>query len=363
MAAPLKDQFDAGVVATLAERFAAASTDFDAGSFTSTVDASLVELELKDRINLVSDALAASLPEDYPTALATVVQVAESGVEGFAAWPLCSFVERHGLAEPELSLEMMERLTRRWSCEFAIRPFLDTELDLTRTFLRRWVHHDDEAVRRLASEGTRPRLPWGPRVQALLDDPEIGIELLTELRHDPSETVRRSVANHLNDIARDHPDRVVEITARWASDPLVDPRMIRHALRSLVKAGDAGALAALGFTTDPEISVGSFVASPGELSLGDELTLDTTITSTAESGQRLVVDFVIHHVAANGSTSPKVFKWTTVELGPGEVVELVKRRRIATASTRRYHAGEHRVDLQVAGEVVASARFQLLDGS
>ncbi|MEQ8842202.1 MAG: hypothetical protein RIB98_14560 [Acidimicrobiales bacterium] len=364
MAEPLKNQFDRALVTHLGTRFRSVHPTFDPVAFADTLVAAFPLLELKDRINLIADELRAALPDDYPTALELVVAVAETdGTEGFTAWPLCSFVERHGLVDPPASLVAMPRLTRRFSCEFAVRPFLEHHLALTLAAMRVWVRSSDEAVRRLPSEGTRPYLPWGPKVQALLDDPEIGIELLHALRHDPSETVRRSVANHLNDIARNHPARVVEICEHWQAEPATDPTMIRHALRSLVKKGNAGALAVLGFTTDPEVEVDDFAVSPERLSLGESIQLTASLTSRAGAHQRLVVDFVIHHPAAKGTTSPKVFKWTTIELAPGQSAQLTKSRRIATASTRRYHAGPHVVELQVAGRVLAATSFELLDSS
>jgi len=364
MAEPLKNHFDRPLIELLAECFLAEEPSFDSVAFTETVLAGLPDRELKDRINLVADEARSSLPSDYATALDIVVRVAETdGVDGFAAWPLCSFVERHGVDDPARSLAAMERLTRRFSCEFAIRPFLEEHLDVALDSLRSWAESDDEHVRRLASEGTRPYLPWGPKVQALLDDPGIGIALLHTLRHDPSETVRRSVANHLNDIARNHPDRVAEICADWSADPSIEPAMIRHALRSLVKKGHAGALAVLGFTTAAEVVIDSFQIEPAQIALGRSITLTTSITSSARADQRLVVDFVVHHIGATGAATPKVFKWTTIELAPGESTQLSKSRKIATASTRRYHAGTHRVELQVAGTVEVESSFELLDSS
>jgi len=364
VAEPLKNQFDRALLERLARRLHDVHPEFDESRFVDTLAEALPPLELKDRINRVADELRAALPDDYPTALAIVVDAAvDPDIEGFPAWPLCSFVERHGLDHPAASLAAMESLTRSFSCEFAIRPYLEHHLEAARASMRRWTASPDEAVRRLPSEGTRPHLPWGPKVDALLADPGIGIELLELLRHDPSETVRRSVANHLNDIARNHPDLVVEICTRWRSDPAIEPSMIRHALRSLVKKGHPGALAVLGFTTSPEVDVSSFSIDPSALWLGDSITLTTTLVSTASTSQRLVVDFVVHHVGASGTTTPKVFKWTTLDLGPGESVTLRKRRKIATASTRRYHAGAHRVELQVAGEARAEGAFELLDSS
>lgn len=360
MAPLLKDNVNAAVVELLAERAAEFEPDFPVDRFVKRVAKQLPELELKDRINLIADELAADLSDDYPTALATVVAMAGSdGIEEWSAWPLCSFVERHGVDHPEESLQAMETLTIGWSCEFAIRPFLQDHMELTRTYLRRWVHHEHESVRRLPSEGTRPLLPWGPKVAAIIDDPMIGIELLTELRHDPSETVRRSVANHLNDVAKANPDLVISVLGEWsAGSPPVDERMVRHALRTLIKQGNPGALQLLGFTTEPEVTV-IFSTAPDTAGLGDHLELHTTITSTSKQAQRLAVDFVIHHVNANGKTSPKVFKWTTVELEPGEQVELSKRRLLQTASTRSYHSGRHEVELQLAGRIVASDHFEM----
>ena len=360
MAPLLKDNINRSVVELLAARAADHQPDFPGATFVDQVVPQLDALELKDRIHLLADGLAAALPADYPTALAIVVAMSESDdIEEWSAWPLCSFVERHGVDHPDESLAAMATLTIAWSCEFAIRPFLEHHLALTRTYLRRWVTDEHESVRRLPSEGTRPLLPWGPKVQALTDDPMIGIELLTELRHDPSETVRRSVANHLNDVAKADPDVVIDVLGRWAAEsPPVDGRMVRHALRTLVKQGNPDALALLGFTTDPSVEV-DFKTRPANAVLGDQLELNASITSTATEPQRLAVDFVIHHVMANGDTSPKVFKWTTVELDPGETVEISKRRRLQTASTRTYHSGRHLVALQVGGTIVAQSNFEM----
>jgi len=365
MAELLKDHFDESLVGLLSEAATATYPAFDSVAFRDRTLSTIADLELKDRINVIADALRAGLPEDYPAAVAHVVEMATTirGPSGMEPWPLCSVVERHGIDHPDASLVAMEALTQHFSCEFAIRPFLEHHPDLTLDACRRWLAHPEATVRRLPSEGTRPYLPWGPKVQSLLDDPEIGIALITALRHDPDEVVRRSVANHLNDIARNHPDRVAEIATDWSADPDTDPQMVRHALRGLVKKGHPGAMAALGFTTTADVEVDGFTVTPAEVSLGESIELTTRLTSAAAEPQRLIVDFVIHHINANDATSPKVFKWTTIDLAPGESVTLTKRRRIATASTRRYHAGRHPVDLQIAGRRLADTSFTLTDSS
>lgn len=371
MAAPLKDQLNPTVVGDLARRFVAEYPSFDGDGFVTAVMAELDDLELKDRVNLIADELSRYLPCEYPRALKTVVAVAaDETIDAWAGWPLCSFVERHGLDYPEASLRAMSTLTARWSCEFAIRPYLVHHLALTRRFLQEWVTDGDEAVRRLASEGTRPLLPWGPRVRALIDDPSIGLDVVTALRHDPSDTVRRSVANHLNDLSKLDPDLVLSVVGRWLDDDadsgVLDRTMIAHGLRTLVKRGHPRALDALGYTTDPEVEIEAFTCIPsietGPVVLGQSVTLEATVRSTADVAQKLVIDFIIHHVTASGGTSSKVFKWTTRDLAPGASVTLVKRRRIEQASTRTYHAGRHRVELQIGGRIVADSAFDVAVG-
>ena len=360
MAQPLKEMVDSTVVEQLADRFAAIAKGFDRTRFTSDVVAQLPDLELKQRIEAIARGLAAYLDRDYCTALESVVAVAvsEPPLDGFAAWPLCTFVEIFGIDHPAASLHAMEHLTKRASCEFAIRPFLRDHFEEAYAALVGFTDNDDEAVRRLSSEGSRPRLPWGMRVAQLLNDPEPGLALLERLRHDPSETVRRSLANHLNDVAKDHPTIVVKTAKRWLEeDPPVDHKLATHALRNLVKDGDPAALETLGFTTKPLVEVVRFSVSPQMIEMGDRVELDVELLSTSHAAQRLVIDFVIHHVGAKGGTSPKVFKWGIVDLAAGASATLKKRRLIQQASTRTYRAGIHAVDLQVAGQILASTSF------
>ena len=360
--AALKDSVDAAVVDELARRFAAVDDRFDARRFADRTTPQLDGSELKARIELIARELWRELGDRDPAAsLASVVDVAraEPAVGGWAAWPLATVVELFGPSRPSEALDAMEHVTKRMSCEFAVRPFLRDHFDATYACLLAFTDHDDERVRRLPSEGTRPRLPWGMQVPRLLDDPLPGLALLHRLRHDPSETVRRSVANHLNDVAKTHPQLVVDTAAEWLREPQTDRRMVTHALRTLVKRGNAGALGVLGFATEPLVVVERFDVSPAVVEMGGHVELGAELRSIATERQRLVVDFVVHHVNASGATSPKVFKWTTVDLGPDARCVLTKRRAIQQASTRTYRAGSHRVELQVAGRVVAAVAFDV----
>lgn len=356
---PLKNHVARPVVEMLGEHFEREAPDFVAEQFVRRVMDKLPALELKDRINLIAAELRRHLDDDYVPALGHVVAVATSGVEGFAAWPLCSFVELFGVDHPNESLAAMEHLTQRMSCEFAIRPFLDHHLNQTIAQLEAWTDHPDAAVRRLVSEGTRPRLPWGPRVEALTKNPDIGLALIERLRFDVSDDVRRSVANHLNDIAKEHPERVVEVARRWKAEG-VSSSLISHALRTLVKKGDRGALAVLGFTTEAAVAVDRFDVVPSEIRLGSTIELIAELRSTGPDAQRLVVDFVVHHPSGSGKVSTKVFKWATIGLESGETAELKKQRKIANMSTRTYQLGFHEIELQVAGLTVGRSGFDLI---
>ncbi len=359
----LKDFVDPDLVARLAARVRAVHPAFDADGFITAVMGPLGNLELKNRMALIADELAEHLPPGYPEAVAIVVAAAdhpELPIDGWSAWPLNTFVERHGVAHPEESLDAMERLTRHMSSEFAIRPFLEHHREKTLARLQEWVGHGDAAVRRLVSEGTRPLLPWGPRVTGFREDPEPGLALIAGLVRDPSETVRRSVANHLNDVSKDHPDRAVKIAREWLQDGQDETkRLVAHSMRTLVKRGHPGALEILGFATTPDVTVLGFTCTPDTVSIGEHTVVSGRVRSTGSSVRKLVLDLVVHYVKANGSTSAKVFKGKVAELGPDDEVEIRRKLSLHDMTTRKHHPGNHRVELQIAGHVVAETEFEL----
>jgi 3-methyladenine DNA glycosylase AlkC len=279
---------------------------------------------------------------------------------GFAAWPVIDFVGKHGLSHPRESLDALRRLTPLFSAEFAIRPFLVHHEALTMTRLRKWTRDGDEHVRRLVSEGTRPRLPWGERLAKLQRDPTPVLRLLERLKDDRAEYVRRSVANNLNDISKDHPQVVVDVARSWsrgASDER--RRIIRHATRTLVKSGHPGALAVLGFDPRARVSVADLSVTPKRLTLGGSLAIRFVLRSRARTAQPLVVDYAVHHVKKSGERKAKVFKLKVLELGAGDRVTIEKRHAIRQISTRQYHSGRHAVDILVNGRACARAEFDL----
>lgn len=364
----LKNMIDAPLVEQIAARITAAHPRFARDNFVETVTAALDELELKQRFAWIADGLREFLPADYPTALAILVEILDEQdgrfepIEdaAFRLLPIPTFVYRHGLDDVEASLDAIGVITRYTSCEGAIRPFIIHHPQIALPRLHQWALDSNEHLRRLASEGSRPRLPWWPQLKALIAEPAPSLTLLERLKDDPSLYVRRSVANHLNDISKDHPALVVERMTAWKVGA-TDERMwlIKHALRTLVKRGDARALAVLDFDA-AQVELRALELAPLILQFGEELTFSFELQSTSDSAQKLMVDFVLHFVKANGSTAPKVFKLKQTRLAAGATIRLQKKLAIRLISTRRYYPGRQRLEIQVNGRVLGGVAFELV---
>jgi 3-methyladenine DNA glycosylase AlkC len=263
------------------------------------------------------------------------------------------------LAEPARALVCLHALTRRFSAEFAIRPFILAHPDRVYATLHEWTRDPSPHVRRLVSEGSRPRLPWGIVLKPLVAEPTPTLPLLEALQDDGSEYVRRSVANHLNDIAKDHPAVVADWLERHLPGASRERRaLLRHASRTLVKRGDRRVLAAWGLDARLRGTAVLSVA-PARIRLGGTLTIELALASTARKPQTLAIDYVVHHVRADGGTSPKVFKGWNLVLAAGEQRVLARRHAVRPITIRHYYPGVHRIAVQVNGQVVAEAGFEL----
>jgi 3-methyladenine DNA glycosylase AlkC len=252
-------------------------------------------------------------------------------------------------------------LTKRFTAEFSIRAYIDRYPDQTLERLHTWATDENVHVRRLVSEGTRPRLPWAPRLRRFQEDPRPVIELLEILRGDETEYVRRSVANNLNDISKDHPALAVETAARWWSDDPDTRRMVRHGLRTLVKAGDPGALAILGFGSDSPVRLAAVAIEPEEVHIGDSVRITADFDNPSTGRGEALIDFVVHFVKSNGTTRPKVFKGGERSIPPGGSARVSKLVSVAQQSTRTHHPGVHKVDVQVNGTPHPGGRFVIVD--
>ena len=356
--AALKDWFDAARYQSIAGQLAAITPSFATAQFLESVLDGLESRSLMARLHQCAVAAGHALPGTYREKVGFLRLLAPELNHEFVAIFLCDFVAFHGLDDFDFSLEALRYFTVFGSAEFAIRAFLQADQARTLETMRRWSLDADEKVRRLASEGSRPRLPWGAQLPALILDPSPTAPILEALKDDPSLSVRRSVANHLNDISKNHPHQVIAQLQSWDLQRDHLRWIAQHACRTLVKKGHPGALQLLGFGHRPEIAT-TLTASPAILPLGRRLTLNTTLTTTAPHPQSLVVDYVIHYVKASGHTAEKVFKWTNLTLPPHTSITLTKSQIIRDFTTRRHHPGIHRIDLQINGIRVADTSFLL----
>ncbi|MEV0458147.1 DNA alkylation repair protein [Catellatospora methionotrophica] len=359
--ADLKDHVNDASITRLATAVARVHPAFPSADFVTAARRGLEPLALKQRVSTVSAQLATFLPQSFPHAAQVLREaVAATPLDMWSGWPATDYIAVHGLEHPDDALAALAALTPHATAEFAIRPYLARHPERTLAQLHQWAADPDQHLRRLASEGSRPRLPWASRVPTLAD-PQVTLPLLDRLHDDPEPYVRRSVANHLNDITKDHPDVALATARRWsASGGEGTAWVVRHALRSLVKQGHPEALGLLGFDHGVDVTVTDLSVTPDTLAIGGQVTIAFTLT--ADSGVRAAVDYVVHYAGARGPRAPKVFKLTTATLEPGLPRQVTRRHTFQHVSIRQLYPGPHRVDIQVNGRVLAGAEIVLRDG-
>ncbi len=364
MAEPFKNWFDDEAVQWIAGLVSAVHPDFDSVAFADVASTGLDRLELKARVAQISAALGGHLPPAWPEALGVMMAALPEALpdasevsSNVRLWPLLHLVETQGLDHPEASLDALPELTKRFTAEFAIRPFLLAHPEAVWPRVLRWTADPDPHVRRLCSEGTRPRLPWGIRLTDAVANPTRGLQVLDRLVDDPELYVRRSVANHLNDVSKDHPQRAVATARQWLAQPSAERRwVVKHALRSLVKAGDADALDVLGFGP-PEATVRSIGVAPDPGRIGEAVQLSAQVVAGAS--QRWLVDWVVGSPKANGELSRRVVKGSQCQVTAGEVVELSQHLSLKPVTTRVTRPGRWRVGIQVNGQLLGEVTFEV----
>ena len=355
MAEALKEMYNRGYLDDLAVAISDFYPPFDGEAFSAGIfDGGWEERALKERMRHITLTLRPLLPDSYREALTILRQAAPTLSEyGFENMIFPDFVELYGLDDWQASLPALEQFTQLISAEFAVRPFIVQDQERMMAQMLAWTDHEHEGVRRLASEGSRPRLPWGIALPALQADPSPILPILERLKDDPSESVRRSVANNLNDISKDHPGVVIDLLRRWQEDENSDQVEIEwitsQALRTLVKKGHPGALELLGYSPYPAVEIRNLKAEPEIVSIGHDVDITFEIASLGETKQKLMVDYVVYLMRANGRQTPKVFKLAKKEIAPGETIPIRKKHSFQPVTTRKYYPGQHAVEIQING--------------
>jgi len=366
----IRDVFNPQAVSDMGERIKKSYSKFDKKGFEGFINPKLPKLTYSERLQLIKDGLVKYLPEDFPTATKIIVDslcpayesdVLEGTNERFIIATKAAFIAEKGLDHFDISMNALYEITKRLTAEWGVRPFFIQYPEKTLAVFKKWAKDKDPHVRRLVSEGSRPYLPWGKKLPQFEKDPKQTLALLELLKNDTSEYVRRSVANHLNDHAKKHGDLVVETLKRWQSEGSNKDkdRMIKHALRTLLKKGHAGALEILGFKKGAKVQVQDLVADK-KVKVGDYLNFSFAIQSTGKAKQPLMIDYVIYYQKANGDLAPKVFKMTTKTLEAGTQLSFAKRQSFKIISTRKFHLGAHKLAVQVNGEALAEVGFELV---
>ena len=350
----LKDMFNRESVGILASAIKTEIPDIPKDTFTQKIfNEDWEQLALKERVRHITLILGEMLPDDYQQSLEILKRVLphlES--QGFEKMVFPDFVEVYGLDDWDLSISALEFFTQHISGEFAIRPFINRYPAKTLRVMLGWTNHTHPGVRRIASEGCRPRLPWGMRLTDLVADPAPILPILENLKDDDREEIRRSVANNINDISKDHPDLVVDILSKWQDPGDKDrTKLISHALRTLVKSGHPQALELLGYSSNPEVEIINISLEPQVINLGEEVIFTFEIISTGKEDQKLMIDYIVHFMRANGKQNPKVFKLSQKTINPGELIKITKKHGLKPISTRKYYPGKQTFQPQVNGKV------------
>ena len=366
----LKDiLFNESKVKKLAAEIQAVCPDFDSKKFCKKVVSEFPEQELMERIAGIRDALYEFLPSDYPSAIKVIVAALPPALDNtktdddfgdFIYAPYSYYVAKYGCNKKHLtvSLQALEEITKRFSCEAALRDFINQFPKETLVATKRWAKSSEYHVRRLASEGTRPNLPWAKKIQY---DALSALPILDILHTDKTRYVTRSVANHLNDISKFDADLVVRTLKLWQKEKKQTEAELtfitKHALRTLIKNGNSDAQSLLGFE-QPEVKV-KITLDKKQLAVGETQGFTVMITNESEVAQSLLVHYLIHFKKANGTQSPKVFLFGKKIIAPKETITLTKSHALRPMTTRVLHSGEHRLEIKINGTSFGGHTFIL----
>lgn len=368
MAEPFKNELGEKRIKVIALHLSKQDKKFDQSKFLKHALKDIDDLSLMERNRQIVEAFKECLPDDFVKAKKILVnalapvdrQTDEHGIHSWLAVPVSEFLGRYGLDHLNAAMDGLAKATPLFSSEWGIRHLIDHDQSSAMKQLHTWLDHKDEHVRRLVSEGSRPRLPWGFQLKSFIENPEITFPLLEALRDDSSDYVRLSVSNHLNDISKDHPGFLQKKLVKWL-DPKDKNRqkLIKHACRTLIKQGHEPTLNMLGFNP---LSIEKVALSldSSNINYGESLKFNLDISAGAlNSGADIIIDYAIHFKKSNGSNVAKVFKWKIGELNKNGVFKGKKSHAIKPITTRKYYNGEQYLEILLNGKSIAKKSFSL----
>lgn len=355
MAEPLKNLYTPELLQKLADLLNTQYKAFDKKLFFKTVfDKDWPNRELKQRMRHITNCIHQFLPIPYAQQINILTPIAHE-FTGFVAILFPDFVEVYGLDHPDISIPALEHFTQYSSSEFAVRPFIVRyEKRMVKQHLQ-WAKSKNYHVRRLASEGIRPRLPWAMALPNYKKDPTPLLPILEQLKKDESEYVRRSVANCLNDVSKDHPQLVIEIVNKWKGISPETDRIVKHASRGLLKKGHTEALAAFGLNHKAKAHIEQLKLSHKRITLGQQLLFSFTLANDENKETEFRVEYKMYFMKANGQLSGKIFQIGTYNLKTCESISINRKHAFVNRTTRKHYKGKHRIAIVVNGNELAEA--------
>ena len=325
----------------------------------STIDETWEGLELKARGRQLTMNMGKYLPPDYQTAIGILDKVAQC-YNGWGLFSFPDFVEVFGQDEVnwDISMSALVRYTQATSSELAVRPFIIKHEQRMMAQMYAWSKHENEHIRRLASEGCRPALPWGIALNSFKKDPAPVMPILEQLKTDPSPYVRKSVANNLNDISKTHPDLIAKLAREWYGKNEHTDWIVKHGCRTLLKKGNRDVLAIFGYDDVSSVEVSGFSLGAESVSIGDDI--DFSFSITANEAVKVRLEYGIDYVKANGKRSRKIFQISEISLKKNVAKPYVRNHSFADLSTRKHYPGIHSITLIVNGVERGALDFELL---
>jgi 3-methyladenine DNA glycosylase AlkC len=321
--------------------------------------------ELKARMRHTSEVLHQFMPSDYKQAVGIILKLInywkKRGMDygGLEHMFLPDYIEVYGIDHFYISMKAFETVTQFVSCEFAVRPFFIKYGNQMVDQMKLWSTHKNENVRRLSSEGSRPRLPWAMAIPALKKDPSPILPILENLKNDPSEYVRRSVANNINDIAKDHPGIVMKLAREWKGISKETDAIIKHGSRTLLKKGHAEILSHFGLKSK-NILVSGFKIQTPVVKTGASLSFSFRITNKNKKEQTVRLEYGLYYNKSNGQLARKVFKISEKKYNSGAVIEVFRNQSFRKITTRTLYPGKHQLSIIVNGEEKVIKDFKLM---
>jgi len=360
MADALKELFNKKFYEKFAHEFNKVDKNFHPDKFIKDVTKNIELLSLNQRMRNTSVVLKQHLSGDYKKSIELLFKAIPNLSGGYTTLVFPDFVGLYGHDDFNLSMEALKYFTQFGSSEFAIREFLKRDFNKTIKVMNGWATDKNHHVRRLASEGSRPRLPWSFKLDEVIKNPKVTQSILEKLKSDDELYVKKSVANHLNDISKDNSEWMLQVLNTWDKTNANTFWIIKHASRTLIKKGNAESLSLFDFEKNVKVRVDNLKLNKSKLKLGDALQFEFDVVSEKSKSQKLVVDFAIHYYKKSGELSPKVFKLKVLELEPNQTVHMAKSQRFQDFTTRKHYPGKHIIEILINGKSLCKKQFDLV---